>query len=128
MRSNCQTDGKSILCFMLGCWSLTGRIPTGDLKRKYRRRILFDNEPSYVVSEIVDSWWYRNPRKTFPHRFVQYMVGWEGYGPGENSWEPFEMIEDTAMRALQRFHERYPSKLRDHRVTDNPNRGTKRRG
>jgi len=32
------------------------------------------NEPSYVVSEIVDSRWYGNPEKTFPHRFVQYMV------------------------------------------------------
>jgi len=50
-----------------------------------------------------------------------------GYGPEENSWEPFEMLEDTAMQALQQFHERYPSKPNDYRVIDNPNRGTKRR-
>jgi len=55
------------------------------------------------------------------------MVAWEGYGPEENSWEPFEMLEDTAMQALQQFHERYPSKPKDHRVIDNPNHGTKRR-
>jgi len=41
MRLNCQTDGKSILCFMSGCWSLTGRIPMGDHKRKCQRRILW---------------------------------------------------------------------------------------
>ena len=33
--------------------------------------------------------------------FVQYMVAWEGYGAGENSWEPFEMLEDTAIEGLQ---------------------------
>jgi len=30
---------------------------------------IVDNEPSYVVSEIVDSRWYGNPQKTFPYRF-----------------------------------------------------------
>jgi len=54
------------------------------------------------------------------------MVAWEGYGPEENSWEPFEMLEVTAMHALPQFHERYASKPKDHRVIDNPNRGTKR--
>ena len=88
---------------------------------------IIDNEPSYVVSELLDSRWYGNPKSKFPNRFVQYMVAWEGYGPEENSWEPFEMLEGTAMQALQQFHERYPSKPRDHRVVDNPNRGTKRR-
>jgi len=93
-------------------------IPTPDI---------VDNEPSYVVAEVVDSRWYGNPKSKFPHRFVQYMVAWEGYGPEENSWEPFEMLEDTAMQALQQFHERYPSKPEDHRLIENPNRGTKRR-
>jgi len=55
------------------------------------------------------------------------MVGWEGYGPEQNPREPFEMLEDTAMQALQQFHERYLFKSKDHRVIDNPNRGTKRR-
>jgi len=93
-------------------------IPTPDI---------VDNEPSYVVAEVVDSRWYGNSKSKFPHRFVQYMVAWEGYGPEENSWEPFEMLEDTAMQALQQFHERYPSKPKDHRVIDNPTGGTKRR-
>jgi len=59
-----------------------------------------DNEPSYVVAEVVDSQWYGNPKSKFPHRFVQYMVAWEGYGPEENSWEPFKMLQDTAIQAL----------------------------
>jgi len=37
------------------------------------------------------------------------------------------MLEDTAMQALQQFHERYPFKPKDHRVMDNTNPGTKRR-
>ena len=94
-------------------------IPTPDIE---------DNEPSYVVADVVDSRWQGNPKSKFPHRFVQYMVGWEGYGPEDNCCEPFEMLEDTAMQALQQFHERYRSKHKDHRVIDNPNRGTKRRG
>jgi len=58
---------------------------------------------------------------------VQYIVAWKGYGAEENSWEQYEMLEVTAMNGLQLFHERYPSKPRDHRVIDNPIRGTKRR-
>ena len=85
-----------------------------------------DNEPSYVVEKVVDSRWYGNPKSKFPHHFVQYMVVWEGCGPAENCWGPFEMLEDTTMQALQEFHERYLSKCKDHRVIENPNRGTKR--
>jgi len=88
---------------------------------------IVDKEPSYVVAEVVDRRWYGNPKSKFPDRFVQYMLACEGYGSEENSWEPFEMLEDTAMQALQQFHERYPSKPKDHMVIDNPNRGTKRR-
>jgi len=93
-------------------------IPTPDI---------VDNEPSDVVAEVVDHRWYGNPKSKFPHNFVQYMVAWEGYGAEENSLEQFELLEDTAMQALQQFHERCPSKPKDHKVMDNPNCGTKRR-
>jgi len=94
-------------------------IPTPDI---------VDNEPSYVGAEVVDSRWYGNPKSKSPNRFIQFMVAWEGYGPEQNSWEPFKILQDTARQALQQFNERYPSKHRNHRVMDNPNRGSKRRG
>jgi len=72
---------------------------------------IVDSEPSYVVAEVVDSRWYGNPKTKFPHSFVQYLVAWDGYGPEENSWKPFEMLEGTAMQALVNLHDRYPSKL-----------------
>jgi len=101
--------------------------PVGRPQKMIPTPDIVDNEPGYVVVEVVDSRWYGNPQSKFPHRFVQYMVAWEGHRPEENSWEQFEMLEDTAMQALQQCHERYPSKPKDHRVMDNPNRGTKRR-
>jgi len=93
-------------------------IPTPDI---------VDNKPSYVIAEVVASRWYENPKSKFPPRFVQYMVAWEAYSPEENSWKPFEILDDTAMQALHEFHDRYLSKPRDHRGIDNPNSGTKRR-
>jgi len=85
------------------------------------------SEPSYVVTEVVDSRWYGNPKSKSPHRFVQYLVAGEGYVQEENSGEQFETLEGTAMQALVNFHDRYTSKPRDHRVIDAPMRGKKRR-
>jgi len=75
-----------------------------------------DNELSFVVDRIVDSRWYGPARAKFPRRFVQYMVVWAGYGPEENSWEPYEVLEGTAEEALQDYHSKYPNRPRDHRV------------
>jgi len=44
--------------------------PNGRPQKEIPTPDIVDNEPSYVVSEIVDSRWYGNPKKTFPHRFV----------------------------------------------------------
>jgi len=101
--------------------------PVGRPQRKIPTPDIVDNEPRYVVAGVVDTRWYGNPKSKLPHRFVQYMIAWQGYGPEENSWEPFEILEYSAMQALQQFQERYPFKRKDHRVIDNPNRGIKRR-
>ena len=85
-----------------------------------------DSKPSYVVSEVVDSRQYGNAKSKYPPCFVQYLVAWERYRQEENSWEPFEMSEGTAMQALVDFQARYPSKPRDHRVVDEPAPGNKR--
>jgi len=75
-----------------------------------------DNELSFVVDKIVDSRWFGPAKGKFPARFVQYMVVWAGYGPEENSWEPYEVLEGTAEKALQDYHSKYPRRPRDHRV------------
>ena len=75
-----------------------------------------DDELSFVVEEIVDSRWYGPKGAKFPNRFVQYMVVWAGYGPEENSWEPYEVLEGTAEKAQQDYHSKYPRRPRDHRV------------
>ena len=75
-----------------------------------------DDKPSFVVDEIVDSLWYGPKGAKFPKRFVQYMVFWAGYGLEENSWEPYEVLEGTAEKALQDYHSKYPRPPRDHRV------------
>jgi len=113
--------------FHVSLWGLYREDPMGRPQKIIPTPDIMDNEPGYVVEEVVDSGWYGNPKSKFPHCFVHYLLAWEGYGPEENSSEPFEMLEDTAMKALQEFHERDPSKPKDYRVIDNQNHGTKRR-
>ena len=75
-----------------------------------------DDEPSFIVKEVVDGRWYGPKGARFPKRFVQYMVVWAGYGPEENSWEPYEVLEGTAGKALEDYHSKYPRRPRDYRV------------
>jgi len=113
--------------FHISLLELSHEDPVGRPQKIIPTTDIVDNEPSYIVTEVVDSQWYGNPKSKFPHRFVQYMVAWEGDGPEENSLELFELLEDTTMQALHQFHERYLFKPKDHMVIDNPNSGTKRR-
>jgi hypothetical protein len=91
--------------------------PNGSRAKEVPVPDVVDNEPSYVIEGILDSRWYGGAKQKFPQRFVQYLVAWEGYGPEENSWEPFEMLEGTGLKALTDFHQQYPTKPRDHRVS-----------
>jgi len=100
--------------------------PIGRLQLAIPAPGMVESEPSYVVSEVIDSRWYGNPKSKFPHSPVQYLTAWEEYGPEENSWEPFVMLESTTMQTLVNLHQRYPSKPRDHMVVDAPMRRMKR--
>jgi hypothetical protein len=60
-----------------------------------------DDQSSYVVKPIIDSWYNGPARAKFPKRFVQSMVVWAGYGPEENSWKPNEVLQGTAKDALK---------------------------
>jgi hypothetical protein len=75
-----------------------------------------EGELSFVVDRIVDSRWVGPARGKHPKRYVQYMVVWAGYGPEENSWEPYEVLQGTAEEALREYHKKYPKRPRDHRV------------
>ena len=75
-----------------------------------------DDGLSFIVEEIVDIRWYGPKGVKFPRRFVQYTVVWAGYGPEENSWEPYEVLEGTAEKALKDYHSKYLRRPRDHRV------------
>jgi len=43
--------------------------PNGRPQKEIPTPDIVCNEPIYVVSEIVDSRWYGNSKKTFPNRF-----------------------------------------------------------
>ncbi|CUS12179.1 unnamed protein product, partial [Tuber aestivum] len=86
--------------------------PSGRRTKEVPVPEIVDNEASYDIEAVIDSRWYGNMKAKFPNRFVQYLVSWEGYGTEENSWEPYEMLEDTGLQAMKDFHHRYPHKPR----------------
>ena len=47
---------------------------------------------------------------------MQYLARWKGFGPDEDTWEPWENIEDGAIATMQDFHRNNPGQERDPRV------------
>jgi len=65
-------------------------------------------ENRYEIEAIRDSKLVRKE--------VKYLVAWKGYGPDENTWEPYENIVDGGEEMLKQFHLLQPGKPRDLRV------------
>ncbi|KAL0188065.1 hypothetical protein M9458_015164, partial [Cirrhinus mrigala] len=62
--------------------------------------IIVDGEEAYQVREILDS--------RCRGRVLQYLIGWEGYGPEERSWVNGQDILDPMLTAD--FHRTHPEK------------------
>jgi hypothetical protein len=60
-----------------------------------------EGELEYEVKEVLDSKISRGKLK--------YLVEWEGYGPGERSWESAKNIQNAA-EVVAKFHQRYPNR------------------
>jgi hypothetical protein len=69
---------------------------------------IIDGEEEWVVEEILDS--------KMMNRKLCYLVKWEGFGVGHNSWEPWDNIH--APDHETDFHRRHPRAARHIRTID----------
>ena len=61
--------------------------------------VIVDGEERYVVEEVIDSRLWR--------RKLQYLIKWEGYDHGHNSWE--NATDVFAPERVADFHARHPT-------------------
>ena len=62
--------------------------------------VRLQDQEEYTVAKILNSRFHRGR--------LQYLVGWKGYSPEDNSWEPEENVH--APRLVKAFHQRHPKK------------------
>jgi len=48
---------------------------------------------------------------------VKYLVSWKGYGPDEDTWEPYENLKDGGELVVRQFHLDSSRKPRDPEVS-----------
>ena len=57
--------------FHLGLLEPYREDPIGDLVKNIPEPDIVEDQPSYVITEVVDSRWHGDVKSKFPNRFVQ---------------------------------------------------------
>jgi hypothetical protein len=65
-------------------------------------RIAGIDQGEFVVSEILDHRWVGSRNK----RQLEFLVRWENYEPGDDTWEPLDNLKDVA--ALDAYSQAHP--------------------
>ena len=63
--------------------------------------VIVDGKEKYSVEEILNS--------QLKGCRLQYYVKWEGYGAGDNSWEPATEMMKHAKEKVKQFHRKHPN-------------------
>lgn len=84
-----------------------------DRLRKFKKGGMNENEilhlassdvNEFVVKEILDHRYKKNARKAKGN--LEFLVSWEGYDPGDDSWVPYANVKDV--QALDVYSETHP--------------------
>ena len=67
-----------------------------------------DGEATWEVEEVLSS--------RTSYRKVQYIIKWKGYGPDDNTWEPYDSLLGGAEELVKDFHLKNQGMPKDPRV------------
>jgi Chromo (CHRromatin Organisation MOdifier) domain len=73
--------------------------------------VVVDGENEYEVEQILRS--EKRKAKRGKKWWVEYLVRWKNYPPGESTWETVDAFDDGAEHLLHEFHQNNPKAPRD---------------